>query len=195
MGKPVPIRQREMASVGCGPLTITMFDTLPEHVKRELVEKYGPVGQTRGEQPMEIMAEKTPVLTRESYLEMKEAGESDSTIRKKFGMNQVEMTNWKRENGLSGYRLPHSREESDQGVAAIKSPEPQAESRPKPEPELQVAKGSELPAEERFVLNVEKTADGPALQQILGSVAVFTSTVAADGEQYRLSVSVQKVGG
>ncbi|MFY0545480.1 hypothetical protein [Brevibacillus sp. H7] len=59
-------------------------------------------------EPAEVLREKnvTLELTRERYLEHKQAGMADSEIRKKYGFKfPNDLTNWKKKNGLEGYRV------------------------------------------------------------------------------------------
>lgn len=91
MGTPIPNLLREKnASIGASKVKVFNVKDMPEEERKKYENK-------------------TPVLTREKYIEHKENHMSDSEIRKLYGIKSTnELTNWKRANGLENYRLPTS---------------------------------------------------------------------------------------
>jgi hypothetical protein len=107
MGVPVPKRSVEEASKGAGPLYVTTLDRLDPKTREELIRKYNlKLREESEEMEAAKTMEKVEELTREKYVQHKEDGWTDSQIRKHYGFKfPNDLTKWKRENGLEGYRV------------------------------------------------------------------------------------------
>lgn len=111
MGTPVPIRAREEAARGAGPMLVTTIDRLDPATREELVRKYGlKVGKEAQDgmgEPTKVAETQVEELTREKYLQLKEEGLPDKEIAKRFGFKHaVEFTKWKKAVGVEGVRVP-----------------------------------------------------------------------------------------
>lgn len=109
MGTSIPKKSVEEGAKGAGPLHVTTLDRLDPKTREELIRKYNikpkEDDEVKDAENTMVVAEHDKGLIREKYLRHKTEGLSDSEIRKMYGFKWPgDLTNWKKENGLDGYR-------------------------------------------------------------------------------------------